>query len=150
MTLAAFVPVYATLADLQAYAPAEIASELPVEPEATRVLTSASMTIYKASMTAIYQVDSNGMPSTEPFITGFKRATCAQVVWWLETGDELGIAGQYASVSIGGVTLARGGRGDATTVNGVQLAPQAAIELQTCMARPNTVTQIYPWEQAWP
>lgn len=146
----AFVPVYATVTDLQAYAPAELSSELPTGAEATRLLTSASMTIYRATMTAVYQTDTTGLPSTEPFITGFKRATCAQAVWWLETGDELGQVGQYASISIGGVTLSRGGRGDVTTVNGVQLAPQAAIELQTCMARPNTVAQIYPWEQAWP
>jgi len=45
------------------------------------------------------------MPSTEPFITA--SGTCAQVVWWLETSDELGIAGSYGNVSIGGVTLAR-------------------------------------------
>lgn len=146
----AFVPVYATLADLTAYAPAEVASELPTGAEAVRLLTSASMTIRKATMTAIYQTDSTGMPSTEPFITGFKRATCAQAVWWLETGDELGIAGQYTNVSAGGVSLTRGGRGDSTTVTGVQLAPQALIELQTCQARPNVVTQIQPWEQAWP
>lgn len=146
----AFVPVYATRADLVAYAPDEIKPEVPADPEATRLLTSASMTIYKATMTAIYPVDSTGMPSAEPFITGLKRATCAQAVWWLETGDELGQVGQYVSVGIGGVSLARGGRGDSTTVNGVQLAPQAAIELQTCQARPNVVTQIQPWEQAWP
>lgn len=146
----AFVPIYATLADLTAYAPAEIQSELPAGTEATRILTSASMTIYKATKTAIYQTDNTGLPSTEPFITGFKRATCAQVVWWLETSDELGIAGSFANVSIGGVTLARGGRGDTTTVTGVQLAPQALIELEMCQARPNTVAQIYPWEQAWP
>lgn len=145
-----FVPIYATRADLLAYVPADITSEVPADPEATRLLTSASMTIYRATMTAIYQTDSTQQPSQEPFITGFKRATCAQAVWWLETGDELGIFGQFANVGIGGLTLARGGRGDVTTVNGVQLAPQAAIELQTCMARPNTVTQIYPWEQAWP
>jgi hypothetical protein len=146
----AFVPLYATRADLLSYVPAELASLVPADPEATRLLTSASMTIYRATMTAIYQTDSNSMPAAEPFITGFRRATCAQAVWWLETGDELGQVGQYAQVSIGGVTLARGGRGDVTTVNGVQLSPQAAIELQTCMARPNVVAQIYPWEQAWP
>ena len=146
----AFVPVYATLADLAAYAPADIQPELPSGAEATRMLTSASMTIYRATMTAIYQTDSTGLPSVEPFITGFRRATCAQALWWLETGDELGQVGQYSSVSIGGVSLSRGGKGDVTTVNGVQLAPQAAIELQVCMARPNTVAQIYPWEQAWP
>lgn len=146
----AFIPVYATLADLIAYAPAELASELPVESEATRLLTSASMTIAKATKTSIYPTDSTGLPSEEPFITGFKRATCAQAVWWLETGDELGISGQYGSVSIGGVTLQRGGRGDNTTVTGVQLAPQALIELEMCIARPNVVTQIQSWEQAWP
>lgn len=145
-----FVPIYATRADLLAYVPADIASEVPADPEATRLLTSASMTIYKATMTATYQTGSDNLPSQEPFITGFKRATCAQAVWWLETGDELGQVGQYASVGIGGVSLTRGGRGDSTMLTGMQLAPQAAIELQTCMARPNTVTQIYPWEQAWP
>ena len=145
-----FVPLYATRADLLAYVPADIAAEVPTDPEATRLLTNASMTIYRATMTAIYQTGTDSLPSQEPFITGFKRATCAQAVWWLETGDELGIFGQFANVGIGGLTLARGGRGDVTTVNGVQLAPQAAIELQTCMARPNTVAQIYPWEQAWP
>ena len=146
----AFVPVYATLADLTAYAPADMQPDLPSGAEATRLLTSASMTVYRATMTAIYQTDASGLPASEPFITGFRRATCAQVVWWLATGDELGQVGQYTSVSIGGVSLARGGRGDVTTVNGVQLAPQAAIELQVCQARPNPVAQIHPWEQAWP
>jgi hypothetical protein len=146
----AFVPVYATLADLVAYAPAEVQSELPTGTEATRLLTSASMTIAKATKTSIYPTDSTGLPSMEPYITGFKRATCAQAVWWLETGDELGVAGSFANVSIGGLTLARGGRGDTTTVTGVQLAPQALIELEICMARPNVVTQIQAWEQSWP
>lgn len=146
----AFVPVYAVRADLVGYVPAAFAADVPTDPEATRLLTSASMTIYRATMTAIYQTDSTGLPSAEPFITGFRRATCAQALWWLETGDELGWVGMYTGVSIGSVSLQRGGRGDVTTVNGVQLAPQAAIELQTCMARPNTVAQIYPWEQAWP
>ena len=142
--------VYATLADLSAYAPAELADLLPVEPEATRLLTSASQVIERALKSALYPTDANGMPTLQQNIETMSRATCAQAIFWLATDDELGTQGLYASVTIGNVTLGRGGRGDATTVTGQQLAPQAETELATGQMLPGSLVQIQVWEQAWP
>lgn len=146
----AFLPVYATRADLVAYAPADTTADIPADPEATRLLTHASMSIYRATMTALYPTDSTGMPTQPSTIATLNRATCAQALWYLETDDELSIAGLYTSVSIGGVTLVRGGRGDVTTIPGEQLAPMAETELRVGMMLPGSLVQIQTWEQAWP
>lgn len=142
--------VYATLANLTAYAPAELADLLPVEPEATRLLTSASQVIERALKAALYPTDANGMPTLTQNIDTMARATCAQALFWMATDDELGIQGMYASVSIGNVSLARGGRGDSTIVTGQQLAPQAETELSAGQMLPGSLVQIQTWEQAWP
>lgn len=146
----AFVPVYATRADLVAYAPAATVGDVPADPEATRLLTHASMAIYRATMTALYPTDSTGMPTQASTISTLKRATCAQALWYLETDDEQGIAGLYTQVSIGGVSLTRGGRGDITTIPGEQLAPVAETELRVGQMLPGSLVQIQTWEQAWP
>lgn len=101
--------VYATRTDLVNYAPASVM--VPDEPEATRVLTRASERIDEllTAIGAMYTVDSvTKLPTDANFIQAFKDATCAQVVWWLETGDETGVGAGYTSVSIGRVSLSRG------------------------------------------
>lgn len=134
--------VYATLAQLINYA-AE-STTLPTEPEATRILTSASKTIERATKSAIYATDGNGYPTDAAVRQAFADATCAQVEWWLETGDETGSAGQYQNVSIGSVSLARG----SGAVPGQQLAPKAATELDGAGVLPGSVVQIQTWEGA--
>lgn len=140
--------VFATLADLTSYTPADLQHLLPVEPEATRLLTSASKLISRATMTSVYDTvrDGSGMPSDPDVLGAFRDATCAQALWWLETGDELGEAGQYASVSIGSVSMSRG---NTTAPSGQRLAPQAMTELYDGQLLTGSVVAIYTWEGSW-
>lgn len=145
------VLVYATRAELVAYAPASVQSKIPAEPEATRLLTSASKEILLATRTAVYATDTNGYPTDTAVRQGFRDATCAQAVWWLENpGAESGSAGQYDSVSIGSVTLSRGrGSGASTGGSSARLAAQADTELRAAGITPGAVVSIQTWEGSW-
>lgn len=140
--------VYATLGDLTGYT-AGSTYVVPGEPEATRVLTAASKAIRRATKSAVYDTDTNGYPSDAAVRQAFRDATCAQVVWWKETGDELGTGGAYDSVSIGSVSLSRG-RGSGQTEQNPRLAPQAATELGNAGLLPGSVVQIQTWEGTAP
>lgn len=142
------VLVYATLTDLAAYAPA--GTTLPDATEAVRLLTSASAVIRRATLTAVYDADTTGMPTDTTIRDTFRRATCAQALWWLLTGDEQGLVSLYETVSIGSVNLSRrgSGHGGGSGVSGQQLAPQAETELRGTVL-PGSVVQIYPWERPW-
>lgn len=100
--------VYATRADLANYAPPTYT--VPSEPEATRVLTRASLRLDNTALkTAVYDVDdTTGLPTDVDVITAIRDATCAQVVWWADTGSESGAADLYSDVSIGSARLSRG------------------------------------------
>jgi hypothetical protein len=91
---------YATQADYETYtgqtAPADIVARLG---RASRFLDSAVFRL------CWYEVDEDGYPSNAVVRQAFADAACAQVQWWAETGDELGAAGQWSSVSIGSVSL---------------------------------------------
>jgi hypothetical protein len=139
--------VYATRADLVAYAPAGFT--VPTDPEATRLLTSASKLIRRATKTAIYDVDAQGYPSDVDIRAAFRDATCAQALWWLDTGDERGTAGQYQTMSIGSVSLSRGSAGGSAAASGQQLAPQAETELRDGRVLAGSIVQSYTWEGSW-
>jgi hypothetical protein len=135
---------YATQADLLAFAPAANKPMVPADPEATRLLTRATETIDTALKTAIYDVDSNGYPTDATLLGALKDATCAQALWWLLTGDETGVSAQWASMSIGGLSLSRGSRD--TGGVGPQLCPQAATILQRAALLPGSVIT---WPAGW-
>ena len=121
--------VYATQAELSAYAPAGVT--VPGEPEATRLLTAASKEIRRATKTAIYDVDEDGYPTDTAIRQAFRDATCAQAIW--RPGDPLPGAetgGEYSSVSIGSVTLSRGAKSAAAAGSPSWLAEQADTELR--------------------
>lgn len=124
--------VYATRADLVAYAPATVT--VPADPEATRLLTRASTEIRRATRGTVYDIDVDGYPTATTVRDAFEAATCAQALWWVEhPEDERGASStDYDSVSIGSVTLgkkksASGGASIGST--GSRLAPTAAAEL---------------------
>lgn len=107
--------VYATRAQLVGYAPPSVA--IPEDPEATRILTRASEDIEDALLTAVYLVDSGGLPTDALVIQAFQDATCAQAVHRINTGaDEGDEIGQWDSVSIGSVKLS--GRKSSATTSG--------------------------------
>ncbi|RSD22005.1 hypothetical protein [Amycolatopsis eburnea] len=140
------VLVYATRDELVAYAPANLKARVPDEPEATRLLTSASQVIRRATKTAIYDTDAQNYPSDVDIRQAFRDATCAQALWWTETGDETGVAGQFQSMSIGSVSLSRGSASGAAAAGGQQLAPKAETELRDAGVLAGSIVQTYPWE----
>ncbi|HET6356093.1 hypothetical protein [Streptomyces sp.] len=93
--------IYATSAQYVTYtgqtAPTDIEALLT---RASRFLDSAVLRLCR------YEADSvTGMPTNTLVLEAFSAAVCAQVQWWEETGDELGTASQWSSVSIGSVSL---------------------------------------------
>lgn len=132
--------VYATLADLTSYAPS--GTTLPVEPEATRVLTAASKVLERATLTAVYTTDTLSYPTDAVIRQAFRDAACAQVIWWGITLDEMGASGQWQTVSIGSVSLGRGKGVGA----GQELAPAAHTELLVAGVLPGYVAQLQIWE----
>jgi hypothetical protein len=126
--------MYATRTDLVAYAPADVT--VPDDPEATRLLTRASAHVDRYGLlTAVYDVDTGGLPTDTALAEAIKLATCAQAVYWLATGDETGAAAQWGSVGIGSVNLSRGSNGTAGKSGSAatQLAPQADTELRVAV-----------------
>lgn len=117
--------VYATRAQLVAYAPASVT--VPADPEATRLLTRASERVDEALLTAVYDTDTAGLPTDANITEALQLAACAQAVWWLQGAEETGAGGAYRSVGIGSARLDRG-TGAATSAG--SLAPQAARHLR--------------------
>jgi hypothetical protein len=98
-----------------------------------RLLTLASRDVDAALISAVYDVDDEGLPTTAAHIVAFREATIEQTAYYLDTGDETGTGGSqtYTSVSIGSVALSRpqsGGAGGGSAAR--PLAPQAHSVLQ--------------------
>lgn len=139
--------VYATLADLAGSKPEDVTLSSS-DTELTRQLAAASRVIGRATKTAIYDTDTDGYPTDTEVREAFRQATCAQVYWWAETGDEQGIQAQYNSVSIGSVSISRGSSGGAPP-SGQQLAPAAHTALLDGRVLVGSVVQSYTWEGQW-
>ncbi|NML50542.1 hypothetical protein HHL19_12815 [Streptomyces sp. R302] len=113
--------VYATPAQLTQW------TGKPPPPDAERLLTRASEDVDDALLTAIYDVDADGMPTDPAVAQALADAACAQVAYREETGDTgTGAAGRWSSVSIGPVSMSgpqqqAGGTG----AGNVDLGPQA-------------------------
>lgn len=142
--------VFATRQQLYDYAPAAYKAKIPAEPEATRLLTSASKEVSLATRTALYEADSDGYPTDVKIRAAFTAATCAQALWWaLNEGEETGTSDEYDSVSIGSVRLSKksssGGRDAGLPVGGSgRLAAQAATELALAGLTPGYVGTVRP------
>lgn len=122
--------VYATTADL-----ANFLQDVP-PANARKLLVQASRDIERATKTAIYDTDTNGFPTDAAVLAAFRDATCAQAEWWAETGDSLGVNGQWGDVKIGSVAL--GGRAS-TSGTGGQLTANAATILELADLLPGHV-----------
>ncbi|MFF2922730.1 hypothetical protein ACFVTP_10055 [Streptomyces celluloflavus] len=110
--------------------------------DAERLLARASEDIDSALLTAVYAVDEDGDPTDPKIAAALGDATCAQVEYWLATGDDgTGAAGHWDAVSIGPVSLS--GRSSAPpAASGVELAPRAARALRRVGLVPGVV---WPW-----
>jgi hypothetical protein len=111
--------VYATTADLANYLEA-------APPEgARRLLRRASRRVDDALLTALYDVDTAGMPTDPLVITALRDATCAQVEYWATSGaDPGGADAVYDEVAIGSARLSRRSTGGPPA--GVRLCADAA------------------------
>lgn len=119
--------IYATSADYLAYTgltpPSDIDARLA---RASRFLGSEVFRL------CWYEVDEDGYPSNATVAEAFAAAVCAQVQWWDETGDELGVAGRYASVKLGTLALSRASSaGGSAPVTGREVAETALEALRS-------------------
>lgn len=104
----------------------------PDEARATRLIRRASLHIDSLLTTAVYTVDEDGGPVDLPVIEALRDATCAQVAWWVETGDVTGASAQWQGVSAGSVSLTRGYKaGSSNTGQEARTAPEAIQILAT-------------------
>jgi hypothetical protein len=115
------VRVYATPAELGDYAGADV-----VDGDSPRLLARASELVDSLLIAAVYVVDEQGRPLDEQVLDALRRATCAVVQWWHETGDPIGAAGQFTESQIGTLRLKR-----ADTTSAPDLAPAAVRILAT-------------------
>lgn len=119
------MPVYATSDDLTAYL-----DPTPVPAAVNdRLLGLASGTVDRIALGAVYDVDSEELPTLAKVRDAFMRAACEQALFMAETGDTTGAKARYTSASIGSVAWSRAG--DAPSALGqVEFAPQAVTILR--------------------
>ena len=112
----------------------------PAPPDAERLLTRASEDVDDALLTAVYDTDPCGHPTVPHVARALADAVCAQVEYWLATGDDgTGAVGMWDSVSIGPVSLS--GRQD-TPAGGpgeVDLAPRTRRALARAGLLPGVI-----------
>lgn len=111
----------------------QLANQLHAAPplDSPKLLADASKALDDALLTAVYDVDSDGMPTNTEVIDAFAEAVCAIVEWWGETGDPVGADGGWDSVSAGPVALSRGsGTSAAEPIAAGSLPPRAAAALR--------------------
>ena len=97
-----------------------------------RQLQRASDQLDTRLIGALYGTDINGNPTDAAQILGLQNAACAQVEFWIATGDELGLSEQFEVMKIGSVLLNKGGKSSAAKSRSPILAPRAMDELQRC------------------
>lgn len=116
--------IYAVSADYLAYTgqttpPADIDARLA---RASRFLGS---NVFRLCW---YEVGADGYPSNVVVAAAFADAVCAQVQWWDETGDELGVGGKYASVKLGSLALSRASSASGSAPESGREVAETALE----------------------
>ncbi|WP_066360267.1 hypothetical protein [Herbidospora mongoliensis] len=100
---------YATTTQL-----ADWLTEAPPLDAARRLVRATRYLDANPLKTAVYDVDDDGLPTAAKVITALMEATCAQVEWWIEHGDDgTGAGADYTSVTAGSISYSRapGGAG---------------------------------------
>lgn len=98
------------------------------EEAAQRLLTRATTIIRGLTITAVYATGPDGTPSDNAVAEALRDATCAQAVWFDQTGDDgSGAASAYSTMSLGSARLSVGGAGSSTNTGVTQsrYAPEA-------------------------
>lgn len=103
--------MHATLAELEAY------TFEPAPPDGQRLLQRATEMI-DTYVFGMYEIDSvTNLPIATKVREALRDATCAQVEFWLQTGDEADVLSGHSMVSIPGAMTTSGAR--------TRLAPRA-------------------------
>lgn len=111
----------------------------PVPTGAARLLRDASEDIDEMLLTAIYQVDEDGMPVVPATVEALRDATCAQALHRFMYGDDVEIATSGESVSLGPLSFG-GTSKSGTGLTGVpQQSPRALRILRNAGLIPGTV-----------
>lgn len=95
---------------------------------AQRLLARASTVVRTLTLTAVYATDTDGAAVDDTVRTALRDATCAQAVWFDQTGDDgSGAAAAFSTMSLGSARLSVGGGGSATntTVAESRFSPEA-------------------------
>jgi hypothetical protein len=71
-------------------------------------LTRAEQQVDRMLLTAVYDVDLDGLPTDDAVAEALKQATLAQAHYMLVVNDPTGSKDRYASYSIGSVSVSRG------------------------------------------
>jgi len=120
------VTSYATLTDLAGFLTAAGMSGAPANGQL--LLDRASRLVTRATMTAVYAVDSSGVATDPAIVAALKAATLEQVAALISLGAE-GVPTGYQSVTAGRISFSRDAS-SAAIADGTALAPQAYFELQ--------------------
>lgn len=57
--------------------------------------------------TSSFTTDANGNPTDATTLAAFNKACCAQVQYWITSGDELDTLGNWTSYTMAGLTVTR-------------------------------------------
>ena len=108
---------YATTTELAEYLGLD---ETDLPDDADRLLDRASEMIDYYTLNRIDEEDEDKAEAA-------KKATVAQVEWWIEFGDELGLTAVFNQISIGNFSAQTGGGQQESQIS--KLAPRAKQEL---------------------
>ena len=123
---------YATATDFTNYTGQTATADTP------RLLQRASDALDARLIGAYYAADVNGLPTDATQLQALNNATCAQVEYWLATGDELGLSEQYGIIKIGSVMLNKASRSTTSRPRAPVLCQRAIDELQRVGLWPST------------
>lgn len=104
------------------------------EAPARSLLRRASIVVEGLTVTARYDVDEDGYPTDVDVSDAMRDATCAQAVWFDETGDTSGAEGRWQSMSLGSASLTKTGAGTSAGAQSTadsRISPEALTILGT-------------------
>jgi len=125
---------YAVEADVTAFMSAH--APIPNPPydttEISRLVIRACELVDNWLARYAFSTDSIGNPTDPTLLNALNGAVCAQVEFWILSGDELDEMGQWQQFSVEGVTMTR--TGDSATVRRSRLCARAYDYLQSVPA----------------
>ncbi len=116
---------------MRAYATGEQLADYTGAPQpvdAARLLARASELVNDHTLTAVYDIDTDGNPTRSDVVDALRKAVCAQVEFWVASDEEDDILGPLQGMS-SGATQQQYGAGE-NRATPMYLAPRAARHLR--------------------